>query len=361
MEDKLVLLNPGPVNLTSRVRSALTKPDLCHREPEFSRLQSNIRSAILGVYKLSKKDYGSVLLTGSGTLAVESMITSLVPPNGKLLVVENGVYGERIKRIAQTHGMEHVAVAHQWGEELDVARIEAQLAGDGAISHVAAVHHETTTGRLNDLAAVGVLCRRHKKALLIDAVSSFGSEDIRFDEWGITACAASANKCLHGAPGVSFVVGRRASLIGLKAENSRSVYLDLSGYWQEQERGLSPFTHAVHIFYALNEALEELEEIGGQVVRKEYYQELASLIRDRADDVGLIRHLTSGMLACSLTAFQLPPNTLYRQLHDPLREAGFVIYAGQGDLSKTIFRIAHMGNVTENDIERLFVHLGSIV
>jgi len=258
------------------------------------------------VYKLSRKDHGSVLLTGSGTLAVESMITSLVPPHGKLLVLANGVYGERIQKMAQAHAIKHAVVVHQWGESLDMARIEAQLADDGEISHVAVVHHETATGRLNDLATMGELCQRYKKAFLVDAVSSFGSEDLNFDKWNITACAASANKCLHGAPGVSFVIGRRASFGALKAGKPRSVYLDLSSYWQEQERGFSPFTHAVHVFYAFDEALAEFEETGGQRARREHYQRLASLIRNRAQDIGLIRYLTEGPLACSLTAFCLP-------------------------------------------------------
>jgi len=329
VEDKLVLLNPGPVNLTSRVRNALTKPDLCHREPEFSRLQGRIRSAVINVYGLSKKDYASVLLTGSGTLAVESMITSLIPPNGKLLVLANGVYGERIQRMALAHGIKQTVVAHRWGKELDMDRIEAQLADDGETSHVAVVHHETTTGRLNDLATVGALCQRYRKEFLVDAVSSFGSEDLHFDKWNITACAASANKCLHGAPGVSFVVGRRASFVDLKAGKPRSVYLDLSNYWQEQEKGFSPFTHAVHVFYAFDEALKELKETGGRRARQKRYEKLASLIRSRAQELGLIRYLTTGPLACSLTAFCLPKNTSYEQLHDPLRDAGFVIYARQ--------------------------------
>ena len=266
VKDKLVLLNPGPVNLTSRVREALTKPDLCHREPEFSRLQGHIRSALIDVYALSKEEYGSVLLSGSGTLAVESMITSLVPRHGKLLVLANGVYGERIQKMAQAHRIKHAVVVDGWGEELDTARIETQLVDDREVSHLAVVHHETTTGRLNDLAAIGELCRRYEKALLVDAVSSFGSEDLQFDEWNITACAASANKCLHGAPGASFVIGQRASFADLEAGKSRSVYLDLSSYWQEQERGFSPFTPAVHVFYAFDEALAELEELGGRSV-----------------------------------------------------------------------------------------------
>ena len=263
--------------------------------------------------------------------------------------------------MAQAHRINHAVVAHQWGKELDMERIEAQLADDGEISHVAVVHHETTTGRLTDLATVGALCQRYKKAFLVDAVSSFGSEDLHFDKWNITACAASANKCLHGAPGVSFVVGRRTSFADLEAGESRSVYLDLSSYWQEQERGFSPFTHAVQVFYAFDEALAELQETGGQRARKKRYEKLASLIRSRAQEIGLIRYLTTGPLACSLTALQLPKSTSYEQLHDSLRDAGFVIYAGQAGLSKTIFRIAHMGDVTVEDIERLFVQLEAIV
>ncbi|HLC14840.1 MAG TPA: 2-aminoethylphosphonate aminotransferase [Thermodesulfovibrionia bacterium] len=355
---ELILLNPGPVNLTQRVRNALLSPDICHREPEFTELQETIRRALLDVYGLSSVDYASVLITGSGTAAVESMITSLISHDGKLLVLSNGVYGERIKKIAECYGIDTAVLSCEWGREFDTLEIEKILREDKALSSVAVVHHETTTGRLNDVSKVGAVCKRFGKALFVDAVSSFGAEELQFDNWGITACAVSANKCLHSVPGASFVIVQRKSM---RSTPCRSVYLNLFDYYQHQENGSSPFTHAVHVFYALAEALAEFEEMGGWRERKKTYEKLASLIRKNAATSGIRQYLTSGPLACSLTAFYLPDNISYTRLHDLLRQAGFVIYAGQGKISSMIFRIANMGALTENDIDRLFVHIKEIL
>jgi len=336
------------------------QPDVCHREPEFSHLQERIRAGLLKVYNLGK-NYVSILLTGSGTVAVESMVTSLVPRGGKLLILANGVYGERILRIAECHGIAHVILAHGWGEELDAARVEELLQKDGEISHVAVVHHETTTGRLNDLQMVGTFSQRYGTDLLVDATSSFGAEDMRFDEWGITACAASANKCLHSVAGAAFVVAQRPKLEKCLTEPARSVYMNLGAYYKSQEEGSSPFTHAVQVFYALDEALAEFMESGGWTVRRDRYQKLASLVRQGAQRLGLYPYLSHGALASALTAFHLPENVSYQQLHDQLRDKGFVIYAGQGGLSDAIFRIATMGDLSEADIERFLVELEEVV
>ena len=145
-----ILLNPGPVVLSKRVREALLKPDLCHREIEFVELQNKIRNNLLKVYKLSSEKWASVIFTGSGTSAMESMITSLVPIHGKLLVIENGVYGERLTKIAKIHNIDHVVLRHEWEEEINLSNLNNELQYHKEISHVAVVHHETTTGRLND-------------------------------------------------------------------------------------------------------------------------------------------------------------------------------------------------------------------
>lgn len=353
MDTRTVLLNPGPVNLSPGIRKALTKPDLCHREVEFARLQSGIRSALLRAYDLPDTRYTSVVLSGSGTLAVEAMLCSLVPQDGKLLVLSNGVYGERMGRIAAAHGIPHALLRLPWGAELDPDAVELELQKDGQISHVAFVHHETTTGRLNELSAIGQLCRDRGNAILLDAVSSFGAEAIEFENASIAACAVSANKCLHGAPGVAFVVCRRP-LLEEPAGTPRSLYMDLRTHWVEQEKDSCAFTPAVPLCYALAEALNELRDTGGPPARHDRYEGLATLVRDRMAELGVQRYLTSGPLASSLTAFHLPGETAYQDLHDRLREAGFVIYAGQGALSRKIFRIATMGEVSRQDLERLF-------
>ncbi|MBT8447798.1 MAG: aminotransferase class V-fold PLP-dependent enzyme, partial [Gammaproteobacteria bacterium] len=251
---KTILLNPGPVSLSDGVRDALSGPDICHREPEFGALQDELRTRLLEVYDLDPADWAAVLLTGSGTAAVEAMLATLAPDTGTLLSMENGVYGERMTAIAEAYGLPHQRLPQDWGAPVDTAALAAMLAG-GDTSAAAVVHHETTTGRLNDLDAIAAHTRPAGAGLLLDAVSSFGAEDIRFDDWGVDAVAATANKCLHGVPGTSFVIARRAALARAAERNrARSVYLDLNRYFEAQERGGTPFTQSVQTFYALRAA-----------------------------------------------------------------------------------------------------------
>ena len=175
----MLLLNPGPVTLTERVRRSLLQPDLCHRESEFFDLQDEARSRLLDVYRLDPAEWAAVLITGSGTAAVESMITSLVPEEGKLLVVENGVYGERITQIASLYRIAHETIKHDWMDALDVGRIVARLDADRAVTHVAVIHHETTTGRLNDLRTLCAVCRERGLCLPTDLCGRVNAAALR--------------------------------------------------------------------------------------------------------------------------------------------------------------------------------------
>lgn len=272
----MLLLNPGPVTLTERVRNSLLQADLCHRESEFFDLQDEARSRLLGVYGLDGSQWQAVLMTGSGTSALESMIAAMVPENGKLLILENGVYGERITQIATQYRIAHESVKHDWMQAIDLARVTARLDAGEGFTHVAVIHHETTTGRLNDLNALGAVCRARGVKLLVDGVSSFGAEAIDFSDTSLDAVAATANKCLHGVPGVSFVMVRRSAL---DAAASRTYYLDLRRLATLQDARSTPFTPAVHVFYALVEALREFEDEGGLVARHERYAALAEQVR----------------------------------------------------------------------------------
>jgi 2-aminoethylphosphonate-pyruvate transaminase len=211
----MLLLNPGPVTLSERVRRSLLQPDLCHRESEFFDLQDEARSRLLKVYGLDPGRWAAVLMTGSGTAAVESMMASLVAENGRVLVVENGVYGERIAQMCARYHIAHERLTGSWMEAPSLEAIRARLeyaAGEAAFTHLAVIHHETTTGRLNDLRALAQLCQGRDLQLLVDGVSSFGAEELDFDQGRLAAVAATANKCLHGVPGVSFVIVRREAL-----------------------------------------------------------------------------------------------------------------------------------------------------
>jgi 2-aminoethylphosphonate-pyruvate transaminase len=347
----MILLNPGPVNLSDRTRNALLRADLCHREVEFSQLQTKIREKLLKVYDLESDRFAAVLLTGSGTAAMEAMIASLVPRDGKLLVIENGVYGERLSKIATIHGIDCLTLHYPWGAEINLQDLVKLLDENADITHLAVVHHETTTGRLNNLAELAPICQERNIQLLVDAVSSFGGEEINFANWRITACAATANKCLHGIPGTSFVIVRRDALPSTDTM-PRTLYLDLGTYCREQDKGATPFTQSVQAFYALAEALDELEEAGGWRARHTYYRELASLVRYGLVAMGIKPLLTAESSSVVLNAYYLPEGFSYEEFHDELKAQGFVIYAGQGDLAKSIFRVSTMGAIAHADMER---------
>lgn len=347
-----ILLNPGPVTLSEKVRRALLQEDLCHREPEFASLTLDIKHRLASIYPEAAGDYEAVLLTGSGTCAVEAMLESLIPKQGKALIVTNGVYGERIACMVSVHGKAHSVVTSQWHEAMNLQEVENCLILDPAITHVIAVHHETTTGRLNDVAALGLLCKRYQVALLLDCVSSFGAEEIAFADWNLEACAATANKCLHGVPGVSFVLVKRG-VFNERSSGASTLYLDLYRYYQEQKQGYSPFTQAVHVCYGLLEALKELEDTGGYLARCREYKIRSQEIYRGLKELGVQPFLDEQVTSCVLRSFKLPSGCSYEQMHDGLKQAGFIIYAGQGGLKNDIFRVANMGELQLEDVNRL--------
>jgi 2-aminoethylphosphonate-pyruvate transaminase len=357
-----ILLNPGPVVLSERVRQALLKPDLCHREQEFVELQDKIRNDLLAVYQLPAEQWASIVFTGSGTSAMEAMMTSLVPAHGKVLIIENGIYGERLTRIAQIHDIAHVVLHHEWGEEIDLAKLEGELQYHEELSHVAVVQHETTTGRLNNIDAIASLCKKHSNIpILLDGVSSFGAEKIKFEDWNIAACAATANKCLHGVPGTSFVIANRESMSQMSATPARTLYLDLVTYLKSQDTNGTPFTQSIQTFYALAEALDELHDAGGWTKRQQQYWKLMDTVRDGLLNLNIKAYFDKEDCSCVLNAFHLPDGMSYEELHDKLKTAGFVIYAGQGGFAKSLFRISCMGNISVHDVKRYVDEMKNIV
>jgi 2-aminoethylphosphonate-pyruvate transaminase len=344
------LLNPGPVTLSERVRRSMLGADLCHRESEFFDLQDEARARLLAVYGLDPAEWCAVLITASGTGAVESMIATLVPQDGRILVAENGVYGERIAQICARYGIAHERARGDWMRALDLPGIARRLQSTPRFTHVAVVHHETTTGRLNDLRALADVCRQHGVQLLVDAVSSFGAEPLDFADDALAATAATANKCLHGVPGVSFVIVRRRAL---ERAASRTYYLDLARAAAVQDRRDTPFTPAVQAHYALVEALREHAEQGGWAARHRRYAALSEQVRAGLAGLGVATVLPPDESSVVLRSYGLPTGISYPALHDALKARGFVIYAGQGNLAEKLFRIATMGDLSAADIDGL--------
>lgn len=352
MTRRLTLLNPGPANLTPAVRAALALPDLCHREDEYVVLATEVRERVRSVYGPASplaSEYETVLFAGSGTTALEAMIGTFVPSEASALVLANGVYGERLAAICAALGIAHEVVDSGWLGEIDPADAERRIAARGH-TFVLMVHHETTTGRLNPLAEIDAACARTGATLLVDAVSSYGAEELAFEAAG--AFAVSSNKCLHGPAGLALVVARKDLLA--RRHRPRSVALDLRAY----QREWPPFTPPIPIVQGLRVALEELGP-GGADARRETYGRLAERIRDGVTDSGYELLLPRGAYGCSLTSFRLPEGLGYDVLHDRLKRLGYVVYAGQGLLSRSIFRIANMGDLVDEDLDGLLLGLAA--
>lgn len=345
-----ILLNPGPVSLSEGVRRAVTRVDLCHREPEFFKLQDKVIRGLLDVYQCDPEQWAAVLIGGSGTSALEAMIASLLPRDASLLVLENGVYGERLSRIAGIHGIRHEALKADWGDPIDLDAFENLLA-TGKFTHAASVHHETTTGRLNPIDKIAALCTQHGVQLLLDTVSSFGAESIPFEQPSLQAVAATANKCLHGIPGLAMAVCRRDAL--RQDIEPRSLSLHLQGWAEQQARQSTPFTPAVNAVLGLAQALKELREQGGWHARRSRYRYLAARVAETCQDLGVEQWLPAAESSCVLRSYYLPAGLSYDELHDGLKQQGFIIYAGQGELATKLFRISTMGEISDYDIARL--------
>jgi 2-aminoethylphosphonate-pyruvate transaminase len=352
-----ILLNPGPVTLSDGVRSAATAVDLCHREAEFFDLQERLNEGLLAVYDLEPTSWQAVMLGGSGTSALEAMVSSLVPAGAKALVLENGVYGERLSRIAAIYGIDAESVRHEWQDPWDLQRVNGSL-DSGRFTHVLAVHHETTTGRLNPVGELAGLCEAHNVELLLDSISAFGAEAIPFDSPSLIGCAATANKCLHGIPGLCFVVCRRATLES--AGEARSLTLHLPLWADHQQRRSTPFTPSVNAMLALDKALEELRQAGGWRARQARYIQLAEAVGVELDDLGIEPLLEPGESSCVLRSYKLPGDTSYDEVHGGLKERGYIVYAGQGALAREMFRISTMGDISDDDLARLRLALREV-
>jgi 2-aminoethylphosphonate-pyruvate transaminase len=209
---------------------------------------------------------------------------------------------------------------------------------------------------------LGALCKRIGRPLLLDGVSSFGGEDIRFTEWNLEAVAGTANKCLHGVPGVSFVLVKRA-VLSSRPSGATTVYLDLWRHWKEQQTGFSPFTQSVQVVYALQEALTEMEEMGGVRTRHSEYVRRSGVVRAALAELGVERFVAGSeeLYSSILTSFKMPSHVTYEHLHDELRARGFVIYAGQGPYAGHMFRIAVMGDLTQGDLDELVFGLRAVL
>lgn len=345
-----MLLNPGPVNTTATVKSALVHHDVCHRDSTFSELMVSMTGKLRRIFR-GTPHHTVVAITGSGTAAMEAALVSTVPPDQKILIVDNGAFGTRLYEVATVHEMDIVHLQYGWGEQIQVAHVEQVLAANPDIAVVAMIHHETSVGLLNPVREIGALCKKYNALLVVDAVSSLGAEDIDVVRDNIDICYSSANKCLHAISGASFMCVSPRVWPRIEKLKPRSYYLDLRRYRKYMdELAQTPFTPAVSIYFALDAACSEFLA-DGHAARFDMYRSRNRRLRQGLAQLGMPSFTGTGNESNSIITCRIPEGVAYEALYDAVKERGIIVYGCKGALADRYMQIANMGHLTEDSID----------
>lgn len=354
VENPYLLLTPGPLSTTPSVKEVMLR-DWCTWDDDYNRGVVQVIRSKLVELATRAGGYTSVLMQGSGTFVVEAMVGTAIAGDGKLLVLSNGAYGQRIARIAQVLAIDHAVIDSGELDPPDPHQVDKALAEDPAITHVAMVHGETATGMLNPIAAVGEVVRRRNRVFIVDAMSTFGGIPMDLDDIGIDFLVSSANKCIQGVPGFGFILARESALAECEGR-ARSLSLDVYDQWRVMEEGSGKwrFTSPTHTVRAFAQALIELEEEGGVEKRHERYQENHRVLVEGMERLGFRCFLSESNRSPIITAFHDPEESTYdfKRFYADLKSRGFVIYPGNVTEANT-FRIGTIGHVFPSDIRLL--------
>jgi 2-aminoethylphosphonate aminotransferase len=345
-QDRKILLNPGPVTTTFTVKQALIVPDICHREHEFSLVIQEVRAGLLKIVHGSE-DFSTVLFASSGTGALDAVISSVIPDGKKILIINNGTYGQRLVDIAKVYHLNCVELKIPFDKIPDPIQVSEHLKNDSEIYAVAMVHHETSSGLLNPLEQIAAVVEEHSRFLIVDAISSYAGIPIDVVANNIDFLIGTSNKCLQGMPGISFAVCNKQ---GLQACSSikRNYYLDLfSQYKSLEKEQVFSFTAPVQIMYALRQAINEYFKESEHTRYQRYKENYMALIK------GLKRlHFTfpipeeSWSYLLVLACFNKPFD--FQKIHDELYSRGYTIYPTQ--LYPNALRLACIGDLSLGDI-----------
>jgi 2-aminoethylphosphonate-pyruvate transaminase len=339
-----LLLTPGPLTTSKRVKEAMVH-DWGSRDATFLRINKEVLERLPEIVNATGT-HVTVPMQGSGTFAVEAMLTTFVPRSGKVLLLVNGAYGQRAKRICLIAGRK-IAV-HETPEDTppDLAAVEKALKADADITHVFAVHCETTSGILNPIAEIGALVERHGRRFLVDAMSAFGALPLDAKATRFDALAASSNKCIEGVPGLGFVICREAALAETTG-NATTLVLDLHDQWQNfNKTGQYRFTPPIHVIVAFHQALEEFRAEGGQAGRGGRYAENCRVLIEGMRALGFRTLLPDRLQAPIIVTFRMPEDAkfVFQTFYDRLKDRGYVIYPGKLTVADS-FRIGCIGRL----------------
>lgn len=354
------LLTPGPLTTSESVRRVMNE-DRCTWDDEYKGITQTIREQLLQLAGVEEDTYTAVLMQGSGSFVVESVLTSAITVADKVLFITNGAYGERMIQMATAIGLAYTQLATNYDSAVTAQDVEAVLQADPAITHVAMVHCETTTGILNPIEDVIRVAKAHKKKVIIDAMSSFGGVPIDVAGLQIDFLISSANKCIQGVPGFGFVIANIASLEACQGV-ARSVSLDLYDQWATMKiDGKWRFTSPTHVVAAFAQALQELIDEGGVEARHARYFNNNRYVRQQMEQLGFNAYIDEAQQSPIITSYIYPSaNFSFQDFYEAMKQQGFVLYPGKLTDADT-FRVGNIGDIHQADMEQLMAAVKTYV
>ena len=343
------LFSPGPVLVRDDVREALTHYDICHRGTEFEKLFEDMQGKINKLFN-ADNSYYSLIVSGSGTSANETVLSSVFQGDDQVLLVKNGVFGERLEEILRKYSVPMVEASFEWGDYPDAGKIEELIASNPKIKVVAMVFHETSTGMINPVKEVGGLCKKYGKWFFVDSVSAAGGENIDVVENNITLTTSVGGKCVGAFPGSAYICAKEEVLKTITAEQGKNVYLNLGKHYAEAKKcHQTPNTPNVNLFWGLDRALSNILEEGldKRITR---YQKCAAILRKGLQDLGLKMLLPEKYMSNTVTSVFLPEGRDLQGFLTDMENRGYVVYSGKGKyMNMGMFQVANMGEIYEED------------
>jgi len=355
-----LLLTPGPLTTSRTVKAAMVH-DWGSRDANFIEINRSVLARLAEIAN-GGKDWVTVPMQGSGTFAVEAMLTTFVPRNGEVLLLINGAYGKRAKRILEIAGRK--VVVHETAEDAppDLAKVEDILKATPSITHLFTVHCETTAGILNPIAKLGELAAKYGKSYLVDSMSAFGAIAVDVRAMNIDAVAASSNKCIEGVPGLGFVICRREALARTQG-NATTLVLDLHDQAANYEKTSQyRFTPPTHVIVAFHQALQEFDAEGGVAGRGGRYRNNCKILLEGMRSLGFKPLLADELQAPIIVTFHMPddPRFVFQSFYDNLKARGFVIYPGKLTVADS-FRVGCIGRIGEKEIRAAIVAIADVL
>ena len=356
-----ILLTPGPLTTSRTVKQAMLR-DLGSRDMEFMGIVRDLRNRLLALGGVDERSYAAIPMQGSGTFGLEAVITSAIPAKGRLLVAVNGAYGKRLAQMARIARIDTVTLDYPESSPVDPNDIARRLREDPAVTHVSACHCETTSGIMNPVREIGAAARKAGRVFFVDAMSSFGAVPVNLEDCGIDYLVSSANKCIEGVPGFSFVLARLETLLATEGW-ARTLSLDLLAQYRGLEASgqfrFTPPTHAILAFY---QALLELEAEGGVEGRAARYRRNHETLVSGMRAMGFRQYLKPEHQGTIITSFHCPdhPDFSFEEFYRRLNEHNYVIYPGKVG-NADCFRIGNIGRILPADIQGLLAAIRRVL